>query len=64
MKYSVLGNGACLENCVALHIYEDENEGAKVKKRVNHHVADNWNYYKNIIVLPYIETVGVGEFEK
>ena len=65
MRYKALGNGACLENCVAVHIYEDEQEGVKVKRRVNHHVADNWdNYYMNKIVLPYRETVGVGETEK
>ena len=59
------GNGACLENSVAAHIHEDKDEGLKVKRRVNNHIADNWdNYYKYKISLPYVETVGVGEHAK
>ena len=55
-------NGACLTNCAAIHIHEDENEGEEVKKKVNNHIADNWeNYYQYKVPLPYIETVGVGE---
>ena len=60
-RYRAKPNGACLDNCLAVHVYEDENEGPRVKKRVNKHVADNWDaYYKNIIPLPFEETVGVG----
>ena len=45
-----------------MHVYEDEDEGPKVKERLNNHVADNWdNYYMNMIPLIYEETVGVGE---
>ena len=62
MIYKVFGDGACLTNCAAVHIYEDADEGPKLKKKVNHHIADNWdNYYKNKIVLPYREVVGVGD---
>ena len=51
-----------MTNCAALHINEDGDEDSKVKRRVNHHIADNWEkFYKNIIALPYEETVGVGE---
>ena len=65
LRYKALANGACLENCTAVHVYEDDNEGVKVKRRVNHHIADNWdNYYKDKIALPYRERVGVGEHEK
>ena len=61
MRFEADPNGACLDNCVSVHVYEDEDEGPKVKKRVNNHVADNWdNYYQDKIPLPYIETVGVG----
>ena len=61
MKFDANPNGACLDMCVAVHVYEDEEEGPKVKRRINNHVADNWeNYYKHRIALPYIETVGVG----
>lgn len=58
-------NGACLDNCAAVHIYEDVDEAPKLKKRVNYHVADNWdNYYKYKIPLPFTQTVGVGEHAK
>ena len=34
-------------------------------KRINNHVAENWdNYYQNKIPLPYEETSGVGEYAK
>ena len=65
LRYKAEPNGACLDNCLAVHVYEDEDEGPKVKKRLNHHVAENWdNYYKHKIPLPYEETVGVGEYSK
>ena len=58
-------NGACLENSTAVHIHEDKTEGSNVKKRVNNHIADNWdNYYQHKILLPYKETVGVGKDAK
>ena len=61
MFYKTIPNGSCLENSLAVHVYEDEREGEKVKRRINHHVADNWdNYYQYKIPLPYKETVGVG----
>ena len=65
MTYKTIGNGACLENALAVHVYEDETEGPKVKRRINNHVADNWDtYYKYKIELPYTEVVGVGENAK
>ena len=65
LRFKALGNGACVTNCAAVHVYEDEDEGPKVKRRVNLHMADNWDsYYKNKISLPYIETIGVGEHSK
>ena len=61
MRYETIPNGDCSENALSVHVYEDEKEGPKVKRRINHHVADNWdNYYKNKITLPYKEVVGVG----
>ena len=63
--YKTLGNGRCLENSVAVHIFEDEDEGENVKKKVNHHIADNWdNFYQYKIGLPYKETFGVGAKER
>ena len=65
LRYKATPDGACLTNCAAVHIYEDEDEGSKLKKRVNHHIADNWeNYYINKIAMPYVETVGVGDHVK
>ena len=64
-RFRVKPDGACLDHCLAVHVYEDANEGKHVKKRVNKHVADNWdNYYQNKIPLPYEETGGVGEKAK
>ena len=63
--FKVEGNGACFENSVAAHIHEDKDEGLKVKRRVNNHIASNWdNYYQYKISLPYVETVGVGKHAK
>ena len=40
---------------------EEEEERKLNNKRVNNHIADNFdNFYHNKIILPYIETVGVG----
>ena len=61
MMYKTIPNGASLKNSLAVHVYEDEKEGENVKRRINHHVADNWdNYYQYKIPLPYKETVAVG----
>ena len=65
MRFMSDPNGACLENSASVHLYEDPDEGAKLKKRVNNHVADHWyQYYHEKIPLPYVETVGVGEHAK
>ena len=64
MRYVAPSDGACLTNCLTAHISctEDEEERRINNRRVNHHIADNFdNYYENKIILPYIETVGVGE---
>ena len=53
-------NVACVQNCVAVHFYGDPKEGTKVKKVLNQHIAENWNYYKNKVEMPYTQTVGVG----
>ena len=64
MIFKADSNGACLQNCFAVHAYEDQDEAPKLKKKLNNYVADNWNYFKNKIALPYVETVGVGEDTK
>ena len=64
MRYVAPSDGACFTNCLTTHISctEDVEERRINIRRVNHHIADNSdNYYKYKIILPYIETVGVGE---
>ena len=63
-RYNTLANGACLENSVALHILKNEKEGENVKRKINNHIADNWDFYEPIVNLPYKETIGVGEHSK
>ena len=58
--YKTLGNGRCLENSLAMHLYQNEEEAVKVKKKVNNHLADNWFFYKDKVGLPYIVKIGVG----
>ena len=64
MRYKTEANGMCAQVATAVHVHEDEDETFKVKKRVNHHIADNWNHYKKFIPLPYMEVVGVGDSAK
>ena len=65
MLYKAKANGACAQGATAVHIHENEDESEEVKKRINNHIADNWDtYYESIIGLPYVETVGVGETSK
>ena len=35
MRYMARPDGACLTNCLAVHAYEDPNEGERVKKCLN-----------------------------
>ena len=60
MRYKSVPDGACLANSFAVHAYEDPGEGVRVKKYLNKHIADNMEYYKNKIQLPFNETIGVG----
>ena len=65
MRYKALGNGACLENSTAVHVFEDEKQGKQVKTMINNHMADNWEaYYKHKVSLPYREVDGVGHTSK
>ena len=65
LRYRATPDGACVTNSTAVHIFEDEDEGPKLKRIVNNYIADNWdNYFVYKIPLPYTETVGVGEHSK
>ena len=66
MYCQAVGNGACGTNCCSIHTMEDDSEKAMVnmKRKVNIHIADNYDdIYANVIGLPYTETV-FGEEEK
>ena len=57
MRYCAPPNGACLTNCLTAHISctEDEEERRINNRRINHHIADNFdNFYQNKIILPHI----------
>ena len=67
MRYCSIPDGACLTNCLTAHISctEDIEERKINNRRVNHHIADNFdNFYSKKIILPYVETVGVGEHSR
>ena len=67
MRYCAIPDGACLTNCMTTHVSctMDKEERKINNRRVNHHIADNFDtYYRNKIILPYIETVGVGKNSK
>ena len=66
MYFEADGDGACGTNCGSVHTMEDDSKGAmmNMKRKINHHMADHYdNIYKNVIGLPYIETV-FGEEER
>ena len=55
--------GDCLSSCTTMHLSntKDSFERKRVNRRINHHIADNYdNFYVDKISLPYMETVGVG----
>ena len=55
-----IGNGACGTNCGSIHTMEGDSEEAMIsmKRMVNNHMDDNYdNIYKNIIGIPYTESV-------
>ena len=59
-----IADGDCTTNCATAHIFHTEvkDERKKMKKRMNHLIADNWdNFFHNKIPLPFKETVGVGK---
>ena len=63
MECNANPGGDCLSSCTTMHISytDDKSERTQVNRRINHHIADNFDtYYCNKISLPYCETVGVG----
>ena len=64
MKVPVRGDGRCLENCTALHAYGNEEQGIDVRIMINEYVAQNFEYWKEKIPLPYSETIYIGGKER
>ena len=64
MCADAVGNGACGTNCGSMHMMEDDSVKAMMamKRKINHHMADNMDIYIDMIGLPYTETLG-GELE-
>ena len=63
MKCNGNPGGDCLSSCTTMHLSftKDKSERQRVNRRINNHIADNFDtYYCNKIALPYSETVGVG----
>ena len=66
MYCEAVGNRACGTNCGSIHMMEDDSEQAMInmKRKINVHIADNYDdVYANVVGLPYSETV-FGEKEK
>ena len=43
MVYDVPGDGACGPNSVSAHLFEDENEGPKLRISMNRFMAEHWD---------------------
>ena len=56
-----IGNGRCLENCLALQLYQNQDKAVDIKKDVHTHMTDNWDYYTEKVGYPFHEQVGVGK---
>ena len=63
-RFPVRGDGRCLENCTAIHKYGNEDQGIDIRTLINHHVAENFQYWKTKLPLPYKETIYIGGKEK
>ena len=64
--YKALPDGKCLQNCFAVHAFQDPSQAVKVKCTLNNFIADNWSFYKEKFVLefPFVETIGVGNLSE
>ena len=46
--YIVPGNGACAPNSAAVHLFQDESFGPRLRIKMNNFLADNYENYKEI----------------
>ena len=56
----VPGNGACLYNAAAAHVYGDPEYGDYLRRQAHDFIIARWNNYKSFVTFPFSEMVGVG----
>ena len=61
IEFVVPGNGACCLNCLAAFIYLDANEGPKLGRDLNTHMATYREEYKKRLSFPKSVTIGNGK---
>ena len=59
--YKVDGNGACIYNASAAHVYGDPSKADELRRESHKFIVKHWNYYRHFWSLPFDEIVGVGE---
>ena len=62
--YQTIADGRCLQNSLAVHAYNDEQEAYNTRNMLNEHIVQNYSYYKTHISFPFHEKVGVGKHSK
>ena len=59
--YPVDGDGLCLYNSFAAHVYGDPKKSPDLRREAHKFIVKNWSFYKQFWALPYEETIGVGD---
>ena len=60
-RYQIRPDGGCLQSSFAVHAFNDQEKGLDVRRDLNQHIVDNFDYYKEKISWPFVEVVGVGD---
>ena len=59
LQFCVEPDGACAPNCGAAWIFLDPKYGPSLRKLMNNHMADRFDFYGNKVSFPYVRQVGV-----
>ena len=59
VEFLVSSDGACGFNCGAAHLFQDPKYGPPLRKVINAHIINNWQFYQNKIDFPYKRQIGV-----
>ena len=59
-----LSDGRCGAHCIALHIYNDQNREKEVMNKLNKHILENWEHFKDHFSFPYSHSIGIGNTDK